>query len=122
MTKLLIGYALAIGLWVGSVGFIMLAMTGADTLPENQLPITIALFFLAAVLIILPICLVAWSIRGIKNGTISKAGLGITIISGLYIAFFVFFVGGKFLSRYIEQRQNDALEQRLIQEKLQNNR
>jgi len=103
MTKILVGYVLAIGLWIGSVGFVMLALTGADTLPGDQLPITVTLFSLAAVLIILPICLVVWSIRGIKNGTLSKAALGITLIAGLYIAFLVFFIGGKFLSRDAEQ-------------------
>ena len=122
MTKLLIGYALAIGLWVGSVGFLMLALTAGDTLPENQLPITVALFSLAAVLIILPICLLIWSIRGIKNGTISKAGLGITFISGLYIAFLVYFVGGRILTTYIDQRHGATEQQMQIPKKLPNNR
>lgn len=103
MTKILVGYVLAIGLWVGSVGFVMLALTAGDTLPGSQLPITIAIFSLAAVLIILPICLVVWSIRGIKNGTMSKAGVGIPVIAGLYIAFLIFFIGGKLLSRDAEQ-------------------
>ena len=122
MTKLLIGYALAIGLWVGSVGFLMLALTAGDTLPGDQFPLKIALFFLAAVLIILPICLVVWSIRGIKNGTISKAGLGITIISGLYIAFLVIFVGGRVLTTYIDQRHDTPEKPNRIPEGLPNNR
>ncbi|MEK7600922.1 MAG: hypothetical protein AAB480_00100 [Patescibacteria group bacterium] len=126
MSKLLVGYALSTGLWAGSVGLIMLALTGADTLPENALPINIAAVSLIAVLIILPPCLLVWSIRSIRNGTMSKAGLGIPVIAGVYMAVMFFFVGGRFLNIYTEKQDNakkaeNALEQeRQIQETLRN--
>ena len=115
MIKLLIGYALAIGLWIGSVGFVMLALTGADTLPGDELPINILLFSLGAVLIILPVGLIIWSIRGIKKGAISKAGWGITIIAGLYIVFLLFMVGKGFIR---QQKRNNELQQQQRQHEL----
>jgi len=90
MKKLFLGYLLSVGLWIGHIALIMLALTLGDASQGTARPMAILTVSLFIILVVCAIGLLVWSIKGIKNGTIPKAGIGIILITGVWFAYYIF--------------------------------